>query len=153
MLRRASKRKKSSFTKVSEDKVFLGSYRPSFNLKSRRIALPKKLRDYLATSKIILSFGFEKCIFGFDIKAWEKESARSVGLPLTERSARDIRRFIFSGAEHIKLDDQGRFVIPNSLLEYAQIKKPTIIGAGDHFEIWDESIWQGHKDKLQRVNR
>ncbi|KKR57440.1 MAG: Cell division protein MraZ [Candidatus Curtissbacteria bacterium GW2011_GWA1_40_47] len=133
--------------------MFLGSYRPSFNLKSRRIALPKKLRDYLATSKIILSFGFEKCIFGFDIKAWEKESARSVGLPLTERSARDIRRFIFSGAEHIKLDDQGRFVIPNSLLEYAQIKKPTIIGAGDHFEIWDESIWQGHKDKLQRVNR
>ena len=133
--------------------MFLGSYRPSFNLKSRRIALPKKLRDYLATSKIILSFGFEKCIFGFDIKAWEKESARSVGLPLTERSARDIRRFIFSGAEHIKLDDQGRFVIPGSLLEYAQIQEPVVIGAGDHFEIWDAEIWQKHKNKLQRANR
>jgi MraZ protein len=133
--------------------MFLGSYKPSFNLNSKRVALPKKIRDYLATSEFILSLGFEKCIFGFDIKAWEKESARSVGLPLTERSARDIRRFIFSGAEVIKLDDQGRFVIPSSLLKYAQIKKPIIIGAGDHFEIWDEVIWQRHKVKLQRAKR
>ena len=122
--------------------MFLGSYTPSFDLKSRRIALPKKIRDHLATSEIILSYGFEKCIFGFDIQAWGKESQKQLAGSLTDRSSRSLRRLFFSTAERIELDDQGRFVIPGYLLDYAQIKKPIIIGAGDHFEIWDEEIWQ-----------
>ena len=121
--------------------MFLGSYEPSFDLNLRRIALPKKIRDYLATSKIILSFGFEKCIFGFDTEAWQKESQKQLEVSLSQRSGRDIRRFFFSSAVIVKLDDQGRFVIPDDLLHYAEIAKPIVIGAGDHFEIWNEANW------------
>ena len=129
--------------------MFLGSYTPSFNLNSRRIALPKKIREYLATSEIILSYGFETCIFGFDTKAWEKESQKQLSTPLADRRSRDFRRLFFSTAKYIRLDDQGRFVIPGSLLDYAQIKKPVIIGAGDHFEIWDQEIWGKEFAKLE----
>jgi len=129
--------------------MFLGSYKPSFNSESRRVALPKKIRDYLATSKIVLSFGFENCIFGFDLKAWKKESAKQLNEPLTIRSSRDVRRFFFSAATIIGFDSQGRFVIPSNLLEYAQIKKPIVIGAGDHFEIWDELIWRKYQKRLE----
>ena len=129
--------------------MFLGSWEPSFDLKSRRIALPKKIRDYLATSELILSYGFEACIFGFDTKSWEKESAKQLAGTLSDPSSRDIRRFFFSAAKPVLLDDQGRFVIPFDLFEYAQIKKPIIIGAGDHFEIWDEANWQDYKKKLE----
>ena len=125
--------------------MFLGSFRPSFDLNSRRIALPKKIREYLATNEIILSFGFEKCIFGFDTQAWQKQSEKQLDRPITDRTSRDIRRFFFAPAEHIRLDDQGRFVIPSGLLEYAEVKSPIIIGAGDHFEIWDEVNWNAHK--------
>ena len=125
--------------------MFLGSFRPSFDLNSRRIALPKKIREYLATNEIILSFGFEKCIFGFDTQAWQKQSEKQLDRPITDRTSRDIRRFFFATAEHIRLDDQGRFVIPGQLLEYAEVKSPIIIGAGDHFEIWDEVNWNAHK--------
>ncbi len=128
--------------------MFLGSYEPSFDKKTRRIALPKKIRDYLAKSEIILSFGFETCIFGFDTKTWEKESQRELSRPITERHARDIRRFLFAAAEFVKLDDQGRFVIPEALYKYAKIKKPVVIGAGDHFEVWDETKWQKQKQSL-----
>jgi len=128
--------------------MFLGSWSPSFNRQSRRVALPKKIRDYLAASEIILSFGFENCIFGFDIKSWEKESAKQLDQPLDMRRARDIRRLFFSSAELVKLDNQGRFVIPDQLLEYAQIKKPIIIGAGDHFEIWDRARWEEYAKNL-----
>ena len=121
--------------------MFLGSYTPSFDIETRRIALPKKIREYLATSEIILSFGFEKCIFGFDIQTWGKESKKRLSEPLTDRDSRDFRRLFFATAERLKFDDQGRFVIPSYLLEYAQIEKPVIIGAGDHFEIWDEENW------------
>lgn len=129
--------------------MFLGSYEPSFDLKSRRIALPKKIRDYLATSEIVLSYGFEKCIFGFDTKMWESQSAKQLEEPINARSARDIRRFFFSSAVTCALDDQGRFVIPGSLLEYAGLKSPVIIGAGDHFEIWEDTVWERLRKELE----
>ena len=122
--------------------MFLGSYKLSFDLNSRRVALPKKIRDYLATSEIVLSIGFEKCLFGFDTKAWIKEATKQTDLPIFDKSARNIRRLFFSAATIVKLDDQGRFVIPGALLQYAKNVKPIIIGAGDHFEIWDEKAWE-----------
>lgn len=131
--------------------MFLGSFRPSFNQQSRRIALPKKLRDVLSTNEIVLSLGFEKCIFGFGVGAWEKESKKQLDEPLALRGSRDIRRFFFSGAELVELDNQGRFVIPGSLFGYAQIKEPVIIGAGDHFEIWNRKHWLFYKQKLTRA--
>ena len=129
--------------------MFLGSYEPSFDLISRRLALPKKIRDYLATSEVILTFGFEKCIFGFDTKSWEKESEKTLEHPLTSRDARDTRRFFFASAERVAVDTQGRIVIPGDLLDWAKIKKPVVIGAGDHLEIWDSKAWLGQKLKLQ----
>ena len=130
--------------------MFLGSYEPSFDEISRRLALPKKIRDYLATSEIILSYGFEQCIFGFDTKSWEKESEKQLARPVTDRTARSTRRFIFSSAERVSLDTQGRVVIPGDLLQYAKIKKPIVIGAGDHFEIWNKTNWNEEKLRLAR---
>lgn len=131
--------------------MFLGSYKTSFDAKSRRIALPKKIRDYLNGDETILSFGFEKCIFGFSQAAWQKESTRQLEQPLIDRKSRDIRRFIFSSAEHVVLDNQGRFVLPDGLCKYAKIGKPIVIGAGDHFEIWNEKNWDKERHKLEEV--
>lgn len=129
--------------------MFLGSYRPSFDQNSRRIALPKRIRDYLATSQIILSYGFEECLFGFDTKSWEKESAKQLASALTDRHARSIRRFFFSSARIVDLDNQGRFVIPGDLQSWAKIQSPIIIGAGDHFEIWEKGKWEEQEKRLQ----
>ena len=133
--------------------MFLGSYIPSFDLNTRRLALPKKIRDYLATGEIILSIGFEKCLFGFDTKNWQAESKKQLVLPITQRRSRDLRRIFFASATPIKLDDQGRFVIPSDLLEYAKIKRPIIIGAGDHFEIWERRTWQEERLRLDKEIR
>jgi MraZ protein len=130
--------------------MFLGSYTPSFDVKTRRVALPKKIRDYLKSGEIVLSYGFETCIFGFDSSAWEKESQRQLNEPLNERRSRDLRRFFFATAERIQLDDQGRFVIPGNLLSYAKVTEPVIVGAGDHFEIWDKNIWQEELNKISK---
>lgn len=130
--------------------MFLGSYEPSFDLNSKRLALPKKIRDYLATGEIILSYGFEKCIFGFDTKSWEEESKKQLTSAITDRVARDTRRFFFASAGHVPVDTQGRIVIPGDLLNWAKIKNPIVIGAGDHFEIWDKGSWQKEKLRLSK---
>lgn len=129
--------------------MFLGSYKPSFDAKSRRLALPKKLRQNLKGNEIVISAGFESCIFGFDLKSWDIEVKKQLSQPLTQKGARSIRRFIFSDAEHLRLDSQGRFILPDNLRWFAKIEKPIVIGAGDHFEIWDEDIWKAEKKKLE----
>jgi len=129
--------------------MFLGSYKPSFDNLTRRLALPKKIRDYLATGEIILSYGFDQCVFGFDQRSWEKESEKQLSEPITDRSARDIRRFFFSSARLVSIDNQGRFVIPGDLLDYAQITSPVVVGAGDHFEIWEEKKWEEQKIRIE----
>ncbi len=129
--------------------MFLGSYKTSFDRKTRRVALPKKIREEIFTSEIILSYGFDHCVFGFDTKSWKKESEKQLDAPITDRSARNIRRFFFSSAILVRFDNQGRFVIPSDLQIWAHISHPIIVGAGDHFEIWEEKLWEEQRRRIE----
>lgn len=128
--------------------MFLGSFRPSFSGKGR-IVLPKKLREEIAGNRIVLTRGFDKCLFGFDKREWENQARRHLQSPITEPQGRKLRRYFFSQAQVVELDDQGRFVIPVELLELVPIEDgPVLVGAGDHFEIWQETQWQKEAEKL-----
>jgi MraZ protein len=52
----------------------------------------------------------------------------------------------------LKYDSQGRFVLPQSLIEYASIKKEiTIIGVLNKIEIWNTKLLN-EIDKSDNVN-
>lgn len=130
--------------------MFLGEYRGKFSGKGR-VILPKKLRDEIQGNEIILSRGFEGCIWGFDQKIWKTEAEKQLEISATEERARYLRRYLFSGSESVELDSQGRFVIPSALLDYASVKEEVvIIGTGDHFEIWNNSNWKKHLKEILR---
>jgi len=130
--------------------VFLGEYTTKFT-GSGRVILPKKLREALLSDVIILSRGFEGCVFGYDVKTFEEESKRQLEISATEERARLLRRYIFSGSVPAELDSQGRFVIPSALLTYANLARDVvIIGAGDHFEIWNTQNWAKHLQVIER---
>lgn len=121
--------------------VFLGEYKTRFTGKGR-IILPKKLRQEIKGKVVVLSRGFEGCIWGFDLKSFEKHAHKQLEISATEERARILRRYLFSGSESVELDSQGRFVVPSALLTYANIlDEVVIIGVGDYFEIWNASIW------------
>lgn len=93
--------------------------------------------------KIVLTRGLDGGVWGFDIKRWEKEARRELQIPVTEEKGRVLRRVMFSGAEVVDLDKQGRFVVPTALLlQLGKAPDCTLIGAGDHFEIWDFRQWE-----------
>ncbi|MBQ0102194.1 MAG: division/cell wall cluster transcriptional repressor MraZ, partial [Firmicutes bacterium] len=49
---------------------------------------------------------------------------------------------LYSTAFETEVDQQGRILLPPRLCEYASlIKSVTVIGVGDHVEIWDSEIW------------
>lgn len=130
--------------------MFLGTYELKFTGLGR-VILPKKLRENLTGTNLILSRGFEGCIWGFGEKEFEKEAKKQLEISATEEQARLMQRFLFSGSEPVELDAQGRFVIPSALLDFARVKgQVVIIGAGDHFEIWDKKGWEGHAKQLGR---
>jgi len=129
--------------------VFVGEYQIKF-LGKGRIALPKRIRGLLSGNKVVLTRGFENCIFGYEKKTWEEASKKQIEMPITEEKGRAIRRYLFSGAMVAKFDSQGRVVIPQFLLDYARIETSvTVVGAGDHFEIWKQDSWQKQLNSLE----
>jgi MraZ protein len=133
---------------VKRMKMFLGEYQPNIT-EGSRIALPKKLRDQITGDEVVLSKGFEECIFVYDKEDWTYESEKQIENPITDLKTRDLKRYMFAGATNTTIDAQGRIVVPQNLKDYAKIdKKLSIIGAGDHIEIWDSTKWSAYLAKI-----
>jgi len=131
-------------------RMFLGEYQPNIT-EGSRLALPKKLREQIRGDELVLSKGFEKCIFVYDKEDWVVEANKQVENPISDSKTRDLKRYMYAGAVESTIDAQGRIVLPNSLREYADISKRTsVIGAGDHIEIWDLNNW---KERLEKISR
>jgi MraZ protein len=130
-------------------KLFLGEYDHSLDDRGR-VTLPRKLRQELDSTHVVLSRGFDSCIFGFERSQWERESERHLEIPVTDARGREVRRYLFSGAEKSDVDKLGRILLPTHLKEYAQITGSVrIIGAGDHFEIWDSKTWEEYAKRME----
>ncbi|MBU0534964.1 MAG: division/cell wall cluster transcriptional repressor MraZ [Patescibacteria group bacterium] len=131
-------------------RMFLGEYQPNIT-EGSRIALPKKLREQVRGDDLILSKGFEKCIFVYDKEDWVTEAQKQVENPISDAKTRDLKRYMYAGASESTIDSQGRVVLPASLLSYAEINKRTaVVGAGDHVEIWDLDNWNARIGKISQ---
>jgi MraZ protein len=129
--------------------VFIGEYPVSFSAPGR-IVLPKKIREQLTGTTFIITRGFDSSLSGYDRKTWEEKAQDLVNVSLIEQTDLKKRRLLFSSALYVEIDEQGRFVIPKSLLNDAGIKeKVVIIGAGDHFEVWSEKDWNTYKKSIE----
>lgn len=132
--------------------VFLGEYQHSLDDRGR-LSLPKKIRSELNSVEIVLTRGFESCIFGYQKSTWLNEAGKQLEIPVVEEKGRSIRRYLFSAAVTCEVDKLGRVLIPLNLQEYAGIKdRVTIIGAGDHFEIWNEERWKEYLREIEKVS-
>ncbi len=129
--------------------IFIGEYEVSFTAPGR-IILPKKLRKLLQGDSFILSQGFDECLAGYDLKDWERRVESMIDISPFEEEKLSRRRFLFSSATHVEIDDQGRFVIPKNHLSFAHLTDEiTIIGVGDHFEVWNTKMWNEYKEKIK----
>ncbi len=131
--------------------LFLGEY--DHNLDDRaRVTLPRKIRQKLTGTELVLARGYEGCIFGFDKESWEREAGKHLDTPVTDEKGRQVRRFLFAGAQKVDIDKLGRILLPAQLKEHGLIvREVKVIGAGDHFEIWDSARWIQYAAKLETV--
>ena len=129
--------------------LFLGEYDHALDERSR-VTLPRKIRQEIEEKEVVLSRGFDSCIFGFDKSSWAREASKNLESAVTESKGRELRRYLFAAAEKVEIDKLGRILLPAQLKEYARIEKQVvIIGAGDHFEIWGEVQWRAYAARLK----
>ena len=116
----------------------------------RRVALPKAFREEIG-NKVVVTRGYEGCLVVVSPSQWEKLVEDAASGPFVSGPVRDTSRFLLGGAAEIELDEQGRFVIPESLLSYAEIKDEVcFLGLGRWVEIWDKERWEEREEYLSK---
>lgn len=129
--------------------VFFGEYTISVT-DGARIVIPKKIRENLKGNIFVLTKGFDECLSGYDKDDWQKRTQELLNVSLLNKENIEKKRLVFAGAAYINIDDQGRFVIPKALLEFIKVSNSvSIIGVGDHFEIWNTSKWQEYEKTIK----
>lgn len=129
-------------TKASEPiiSMLLGEYKHNIDSKNR-LTVPAKLRMELG-EKPVLTRGLDNCLFIYPNRDWQLFTQKLNALPLSQKKARDFKRFMLSGASEVLIDEMGRVLIPDILKKYAQFEKSVVvIGVSDRVEIWSESVW------------
>ena len=128
--------------------MFLGEF--SHNLDEKgRLTIPAKFRDELAGG-LVVTRGIDRCLSVYPRQVWDGLAEQIAKLPLSQRSARDFGRLIFSGAADFIPDRQGRVLIPQGLRDYAGLDSDAIIiGLFDRLEIRNPDHWANVKSNVE----
>jgi len=125
--------------------MFKGNFLHSIDSKGR-VSIPVKLRKFItpeSNNTLIITQGIDKCIQIYPKNEWqiieEKLSKLNEFIPKESR----FIRMMLQNAHEDEMDSQSRILIPQSLLEYAEIKNEVlIIGVLRKIELWNPDIYK-----------
>ncbi|MDR2457094.1 MAG: division/cell wall cluster transcriptional repressor MraZ [Clostridiales Family XIII bacterium] len=122
--------------------MLLGKYENRIDKKGRAV-LPAKLRVSL-DAKLVLVKGFDKCLYLFSEKSWEKYAEEHVeNRPDEDEDVRIFKSLFYANSMPVDIDKQGRINIPEEFLSYAGVKNEMInIGAVSRVEIWAKERYE-----------
>lgn len=123
-------------------KYFFGHSRHQIDGKNR-IRIPPKFKDKLG-EEFFVARGTNNCIYAFNEETMEKYSQQFESSTAYEDDRKlALMRHFFNSIEEVKEDNQGRVLLPQDLVAYAQITKDIIIsGSKDRLEIWSAEKWE-----------
>lgn len=123
--------------------MLTGEFNHSIDSKGRLI-IPSKLRESLG-ERFVITKGMDGCLFLYPENEWEAFEEKLRTLPLTNKKARDFKRFFLGSAVEGEIDKQGRVLISASLRTYANLEKEVVLtGVLDKVEIWSKDAWDAH---------
>ena len=115
--------------------MLTGEFNHSIDSKGRLI-IPSKLRESLGEHFVITKGMYPD-------NEWKAFEEKLRTLPLTNKKARDFKRFFLGSATEGELDKQGRVLISSSLRAYADLEKEVVLaGVLDKVEIWSKEAWE-----------
>lgn len=128
--------------------MFIGEYNHIIDEKGR-LALPIKFRSEFKAGAVVTR-GLDNCLFIFTKKSWNELAEKLSRLPISQSKSRAFARLMLAGAMDVRLDSQGRIILPEYLRVYSKLNKKAIVaGVYNRLEIWDENLWNIYKTDVE----
>ena len=119
---------------------FTSEYECKLDAKGRLI-LPARIKSNLPAeqgNELVIGLGFDQCLVVYPIAEFRKIYSQIAGLSEFNPEYRKLQRNFFRGNTVVELDNNGRFLIPKNMLQYAALEKEVVvIGMGNKVEIWN----------------
>ena len=121
--------------------LLIGTYRHQLDQKNR-FRIPTKFKEVLG-SELVLTIGSGGALELFSASELDASVLSKMdNISLFDETAQKSLRLLLSSAHELEEDNQGRFLMPQSLKAHANIlKNIVIIGVGKRVEIWAEEKW------------
>ncbi len=131
--------------------MMIGEYTHNLDDKGR-LAVPKKFRTDLSKGAVVTR-GLDNCLFLYTKAEWKKLADKLAALPFSQANTRAFARLMLAGAMDVKIDKQGRIVLPDYLRSFAGLKKSIIVaGLYNRLELWDQKNWEEYKTKTEAAS-
>lgn len=122
--------------------MFLGEYTHSLDSKGR-LTIPAKFRNAFAVGLVVTRNPADNCLLVFPQDEWEKLADKVSALPLTDPRSAAFRRAVFSAAEDLQPDGQGRILLSQRLRDHAKIENDVVVAGMNKFvELWNPTLWE-----------
>lgn len=136
------------------NEYFSGEYFNTLDEKGR-IAFPAKLRVNLAGDILIITKGMgnDRSLLIYSPKEWQKTiDELNKKLSIYNEKTRWLYRRFISPAREVIIDKNSRIAIPQSLREYANLKKECVfLGMNTVIELWDIDTYKSENEKIKET--
>jgi len=110
-----------------------GTYQHTIDAKGR-LFIPVRMREELG-HVFYVTLSMEKCLSGYSSESWSRFTEKYKQMSQVDQSKMEI---LYAMASRCDIDSQGRINIPQTLRDYAGLKKNVaIVGVGDRVKFWD----------------
>ena len=126
---------------------FTSEYETRLDAKGR-LALPARIKAQLPEGEpqeLVIRRGFEPCLIIYPMVEFKKVFSKISALSEFNEENRRLQRNFLSGVQTVELDGAGRFLIPKTMLTYAQLDKDVLlVGLGTKVEAWNRELYEKH---------
>lgn len=111
-----------------------------------RMAIPTRVRDELMDlcggRLVVTAHTEDRCLLVYPEPEWLTLLPQIEALPSFNKVSQRVKRILIGYASNVELDANGRFLVPPTLRDYANLdKKMMLVGQGKKLELWSEESW------------
>ena len=125
--------------------MYYGEAHTSIDEKGR-LPVPMQFRRVMEANDHdtwIITLGYDNELWLYHKQRWEELEKTEFPAPTIAPDKLAFRTRLFGKAMKVKLDGQGRLLIPQTLRDAAGLNREGIlVGVQDHLQLWNETAWR-----------